>query len=129
MGHQLRGWYCRFELFTQYWRISDLSLGPIKTFIIGPHAGREDFDLFEAIHIERDTGAPLYRQVYEAFRDLILIGTLVPDARLPSTRTVAAELSVSRNTVVAAFEQLAAEGFIELKRHHRGSANRNRETG
>ncbi len=71
--------------------------------------------MFEAIQIDRDEPTPLYRQVYAAFRDLILSGSLLPQTRLPSTRAVAAELSVSRNTIVAAFEQLAAEGFIELK--------------
>jgi GntR family transcriptional regulator/MocR family aminotransferase len=56
--------------------------------------------------------APLYRQLYDALRDAILGGRLAPGARLPATRALAAQLGVSRNTVVNAFEQLLAEGYI-----------------
>ena len=57
--------------------------------------------------------APLYRQLYEALRGAILAGRLKPGARLPSTRELAADLRVSRNTVMNAFEQLLAEGYVE----------------
>lgn len=56
---------------------------------------------------------PLYRQVYLHIRRAILGGQLPAKARLPSTRVLAQELGVSRNTVAAAFDQLYAEGFIE----------------
>lgn len=56
---------------------------------------------------------PLYRQVYLHIRRAILGGQLPAGARLPSTRVLAQELGVSRNTVAAAFDQLYAEGFIE----------------
>ncbi len=55
---------------------------------------------------------PLYRQLYFAIREAILTGRLQPGARLPATRTLARDLGVSRNTVLAAFEQLAAEGYL-----------------
>jgi GntR family transcriptional regulator/MocR family aminotransferase len=55
---------------------------------------------------------PLYRQLYFAIRDAILTGRLQPGARLPASRTLARDLAVSRNTVMAAFEQLAAEGYL-----------------
>lgn len=55
---------------------------------------------------------PLYRQLYFAIRELILSGRLRPGARLPATRTLARDLGVSRNTVLAAFEQLHAEGYV-----------------
>lgn len=58
---------------------------------------------------------PLYRQLYNALRSAILAGRLAAGARLPSTRALATELGVSRNTVVNAFEQLAAEGYLEGK--------------
>src|SRR5262249_61459552 len=38
-----------------------------------------------------------------------------PGTRLPSTRTLASELGAARNTVVGAFEQLAAEGYVEAR--------------
>ncbi len=55
---------------------------------------------------------PLHRQVYQRVRGAILNHELVPGARLPSTRILAGELGVSRNTVELAFEQLEAEGFL-----------------
>lgn len=55
----------------------------------------------------------LERQVYRGVRDAILAGRLKPGARLPSTRGLAASLGLSRGTVVAAFDQLAAEGYVE----------------
>ncbi|ABM40165.1 transcriptional regulator, GntR family (plasmid) [Polaromonas naphthalenivorans CJ2] len=52
------------------------------------------------------------RRIYDLLRNQIADGTLVPGARAPSTRSLAAELAVSRTTVTAAYEQLAAEGFL-----------------
>jgi GntR family transcriptional regulator/MocR family aminotransferase len=63
--------------------------------------------------LDRLSGTPFYRQLYEGMRAEILSGRLPARARLPSTRAVAAELGVSRTTVVAAFEQLLAEGYLE----------------
>ncbi|MCK8784314.1 PLP-dependent aminotransferase family protein [Roseomonas sp. NAR14] len=54
----------------------------------------------------------LYRALYERFRASILGGELPAGARLPSTRHVAAEAGVSRNTVLMAYEQLVAEGYV-----------------
>jgi len=58
---------------------------------------------------------PLARQVYRALRDGILAGRLVGGLRLPSTRALAGDLGVSRTTVVAAFDQLVAEGYVESR--------------
>jgi GntR family transcriptional regulator/MocR family aminotransferase len=55
---------------------------------------------------------PLYRQLYEALRAAILDGHLKPGSRLPATRALAGQLGVSRFTVVSAFEQLLAEGYL-----------------
>jgi GntR family transcriptional regulator/MocR family aminotransferase len=57
----------------------------------------------------------LTRQIYRALRDGILAGRLVSGLRLPSTRALANDLGVSRNTVVAAFDQLLAEGYVESR--------------
>ncbi len=56
---------------------------------------------------------PLYRQLHEGLRDAVLSGRVAPGTTLPSTRALAAELGVSRNTVLLAFDQLAAEGYLE----------------
>jgi GntR family transcriptional regulator / MocR family aminotransferase len=56
---------------------------------------------------------PLFRQIDTQLREAMLSGRLRPGTALPSTRLLAAELGVSRNTVRQAFDQLIAEGFIE----------------
>src|SRR5688572_28435530 len=56
--------------------------------------------------------APLHRQIYAGLREAILAGRLTAGMPLPSTRTYAADLAVARTTVVTAFEQLLAEGFL-----------------
>jgi len=65
------------------------------------------------VAVDRDTDAPMHRQVYDQIRDAILGGRLAPGRRLPSTRALADELGVSRNTVLAAYDQLFAEGYTE----------------
>jgi len=56
-------------------------------------------------------GEPLFLQIYRGLRQTILSGTLRAGDRLPSTREVAEELSVSRTVVLLAYDQLLAEGF------------------
>ncbi|OGL15082.1 MAG: GntR family transcriptional regulator [Candidatus Rokubacteria bacterium RIFCSPLOWO2_12_FULL_71_19] len=63
--------------------------------------------------LDREAPAPLSRQLYDLLREAILGGRLRPGSRLPSTRRLAAEVGASRNTVLAAFEQLTAEGYLE----------------
>jgi GntR family transcriptional regulator/MocR family aminotransferase len=55
---------------------------------------------------------PLYQQIYDRIREAILGGVLTPGTKLPSTRTLASDLNISRNTVEVAFMQLEAEGFL-----------------
>ncbi|MDD5030966.1 MAG: winged helix-turn-helix domain-containing protein, partial [Rhodoferax sp.] len=55
---------------------------------------------------------PLHRQLYEALRRAMLDGKLVADERLPSSRDLVHDLQLSRNTVVAALNQLAVEGYL-----------------
>jgi GntR family transcriptional regulator/MocR family aminotransferase len=58
---------------------------------------------------------PLHRQLYERLREAILTGLLPARSRLPSTRALAADLGLSRNTVELAFAQLDAEGLLERR--------------
>lgn len=62
-----------------------------------------------------DAGAPLYRQIYDVIRRSILSGEFAPGRKLPSSRALAVELAVSRITVVNAYDQLFAEGYLEGK--------------
>ncbi|MCH4560555.1 GntR family transcriptional regulator/MocR family aminotransferase [Mesorhizobium sp. USDA 4775] len=54
------------------------------------------------------------RQIYEALREQILTGVYETGSQLPSSRGLANDLGVSRTTVTVAYEQLLAEGFIEV---------------
>jgi len=67
------------------------------------------------IDLDRQSSVPLSIQVYEGLRRAILRGQLRPGTRLPSTRSLAEEYEVSRNTAVFAYEQLLAEGYVESK--------------
>ncbi len=60
--------------------------------------------------LDEDPGTPLYRRLYRALRAAILEGRI--RHRLPSTRRLAADLGVSRNSVAAAFDLLQAEGYL-----------------
>jgi GntR family transcriptional regulator/MocR family aminotransferase len=55
---------------------------------------------------------PLHQQVYRGVREAILSGSLPAGAQLPSSRRLADDLAVSRTTVLVAFSQLVAEGYI-----------------
>lgn len=59
---------------------------------------------------------PRFRLLYEALRDDISQGIILLGTRLPSTRVMARERGLSRTTVLAAYEQLAAEGYVEPRR-------------
>ena len=67
------------------------------------------------VAIDRRSARPLYRQVYDGYREAIVDGRVRPGQRLPSTRALAAELRISRITVLSAFEQLVAEGYFESR--------------
>lgn len=68
---------------------------------------------FNPAGIELDRRQGLSRQLYQALRLRVLDGRLVSGTRLPASRDLAAALSISRNSVVRAYDQLYAEGFIE----------------
>jgi GntR family transcriptional regulator/MocR family aminotransferase len=70
-------------------------------------------DLFAALPLTRDGDEPLFRQLHARLKEAILDSRLGPGARLPSTRTLAQALQVSRQTVLAAFDQLTAEGYLD----------------
>ena len=67
------------------------------------------------IPLDRSSEVPLYRQLYEGYRRAIAERRLRAGQRLPSTRSLAEELGVSRIPVLNAFEQLLAEGYLESR--------------
>lgn len=69
-----------------------------------------------ALSLERSASAPLHAQLTDHLREMIRSGTAPGGVRLPASRTLAAELSVSRITVQTAFDQLLAEGYLTTRR-------------
>lgn len=69
-----------------------------------------------AISLNRSEARTLEAQLVEALRQLILSDLAVPGLRVPPTRVLAGELSVSRSTALGAIEQLKAEGYLETRR-------------
>ena len=65
------------------------------------------------IALDARAQVPMYRQLYDWFRHAIITGQMRPGQRVPSTRTLATELRVSRIPVLSAYEQLLAEGYFE----------------
>ncbi len=64
------------------------------------------------VHISLDGRAERTAEIYRQLRTAVSDGRLPPGARLPSSRELATRLGVARSTVVAAYEQLAGEGFV-----------------
>jgi GntR family transcriptional regulator/MocR family aminotransferase len=67
------------------------------------------------IMLDEKSPLPLYRQIYEAIRHAILSGHLRSTTPLPATRRLSKELGISRMTVINAYDQLFAEGYLEAK--------------
>ncbi len=86
----------------------------------GPLTKRGEF-FVPPVALDRASGVPLHRQVYLQIARAIREGATHHAARLPSTRVMARLLRVSRNTVLAAYDELAADGLV---RGERGSGMR-----
>jgi len=67
----------------------------------------------DMISLDRRSPVPLHRQLYDTLRAHILDGKVPSGARLPATRELANDLGVSRNTVIAAYDALLAEGYLD----------------
>jgi GntR family transcriptional regulator/MocR family aminotransferase len=82
--------------------------------------GKKSRALFTSLPLDPRSSAPLHRQLCDGLRSAILRGLLSPGTQLPASRALAVDLDLSRNTVMAAFEQLLAEGYLE-GRHGSGT--------
>lgn len=78
---------------------------------VAPVEGPVDL-LFE---LDRSGERPLYEQLERTLRDAIRDGRIPAGARLPSSRSLAAEQGISRGVVTSAYDQLAAEGYLETR--------------
>lgn len=76
---------------------------------------RPSISSFRAFSLDPDAPESLHRQLYEEMRRAILSGRLAPGSRLPASREFANVSHISRNTVLSAYSQLLAEGYIESR--------------
>jgi GntR family transcriptional regulator / MocR family aminotransferase len=67
------------------------------------------------IALDRKDAKPYHRQIYDAFRAMILRRALEPGQQVPATRNLATELGISRIPVLGAYDQLLAEGYFESR--------------
>jgi DNA-binding transcriptional MocR family regulator len=67
------------------------------------------------LRLDRDNRIPLYLQIRNQLREMILDGTLSEGSRLPPERKMAAALGVNRSTVVNAYRELTADGLVEAR--------------
>ena len=68
------------------------------------------------IVVDKSSGTPLYRQIYESAKETISAGDWRPGETLPSIRSLMSDLGVGRNTVLNAYQQLCAEGYVDAVR-------------
>jgi GntR family transcriptional regulator/MocR family aminotransferase len=73
---------------------------------------RPSHSTFSAFALDPSSPEALHRQLYGELRHAILARRLPPGSRLPASRELASSSSVSRNTVLSAYDQLLAEGYI-----------------
>lgn len=78
-------------------------------------ARRQSGAILSGISLDRNGNATLSRQLEDQLRSLILSGALPGGSRLPSSRTLANDLGVSRPTVTETLDRLAAEGFLDMR--------------
>ena len=55
---------------------------------------------------------PIYEQIRDGLRKLIVTGAMKPDEKLPSVRALAQQLSINPNTIQRAYNELESEGYI-----------------
>jgi len=71
--------------------------------------------LSPVIAVDRKAAKPLHKQIYDAFRSMIVGRNLSAGQQIPSTRALAMELKISRIPVLTAYSQLLAEGYFEAR--------------
>src|SRR5579871_5440380 len=87
--------------------------GQVPTTSEVPLMPRSSRLLLDMLELDRTADLPLHRQLYNSLRSHVLDGRLPPRTRLPATRVLANDLGVSRNTVIAAYDALLAEGYLD----------------
>ena len=65
--------------------------------------------------IDRSLAQPVYEQIADRLRRLVVVGELAPGSALPSVRQLAGDLGVNLNTVARAYRRLEGEGFLVIR--------------
>src|SRR5438105_6081406 len=77
---------------------------------------RHSIVAFEMVRLDRAAAEPLHQQLYRQIRDELVSGSFAHNSsRLPSSRSLAADLGISRLTVNLAFSKLHAEGYLQSR--------------
>ena len=64
------------------------------------------------LQLDYRDGRPIYEQVRDSFRQLIISGVLPAGEKMPSVRELAAQLTINPNTIQRAYRELETEGYI-----------------
>jgi GntR family transcriptional regulator len=70
------------------------------------------------LRIDLASRVSIYEQIANGLRTELVSGAFEPGEKLPTVRALAIELGVHHNTVAEAYRELAAEGWLELRRYH-----------
>ncbi len=65
------------------------------------------------LHINYRDSRPIYEQIKDGLRKLILSGTIAPGEKLPSVRELAGQMAINPNTIQRAYRELEKEGYID----------------
>ena len=68
------------------------------------------------LHLNPNSGMPIYRQLFQQLRQRIVSGQLVRDEQIPSVRDLSAELRINLLTVAKVYQLLEGEGLVETRR-------------
>ncbi|MBC3981232.1 winged helix-turn-helix transcriptional regulator, partial [Streptomyces sp. AC536] len=74
-----------------------------------------DFAVGSDLHLELSRTGGVRASLMSALRDAVRSGRLAPGTRLPSSRTLATDLGIARNTVADAYAELVAEGWLTAR--------------
>jgi DNA-binding transcriptional regulator YhcF (GntR family) len=99
-----------------YFTILSKSVDNEKSHFTEPLVKRRLQLFVPQIVLDKACALPLHRQIHRQIAQAIRAGTIRYEARLPSTRVMARLLGVSRNTVLVAYEDLAADGLVQGER-------------
>lgn len=68
------------------------------------------------VHLNPNSGMPIYRQLFQQLRQRIVSGQLASGAQMPSVRDLSAELKINLLTVAKVYQLLEREGLVETRR-------------